>query len=276
MHKQGRQVVRIEHIGSAHDDAELAVLMEVAHQRLHEGQGVLDLLPAADTPAGSSARVVGAFSQLLWDVLGDAYGTLGFDAVGDDEAFKALVLARIVEPTSNAKADTIRVLAEIGVPAPSLRTIFRSLRRAVDGDYRDTLAKACLADYARAVGRASMVLYDVTTLCFETEVGDQLRKMGMSKERRVDPQIQVGLLVDPAGFPLGVHCFEGNKAETRTLIPTLQSFQRRHGPRDMVVVADAGMLSASNLNALEDAEFAFIVGSRITVPTQPVAPPTQL
>ncbi len=251
----------IEHIGSAHGDTELAVLMEVARQRLHEGQGVLDLLPAGDTPAGSSARVVGACSQLLWDVLGDAYGTLGFDAVGD-EAFKALVLARIVEPTS--KADTIRVLAEVGVPAPSLRTIFRSLRRAVDGDYRNTLAKACRAHCARAAGQASMVLYDVTTLHFETEVEDELRKLGMSKERRVDPQIQVGLLVDPAGFPLEVHCFEGNKAETRTLIPTLQLFQRRYGLRDMVVVADAGMLSASNLNAVEDAGFAFLVGSRIT------------
>lgn len=86
----------------------------------------------------------------------------------------------------------------------------------------------------------------------------------MSKERRVDPQIQVGLLVDPTGFPLEVHCFEGNKAETRTLIPVLEAFQQRHGVTDMVVVADAGMLSAGNLNALEDAGFSFIVGSRIT------------
>ena len=86
----------------------------------------------------------------------------------------------------------------------------------------------------------------------------------MSKERRVDPQIQVGLLVDPAGFPLEVHCFAGNKAETRTLVPVLQAFQQRHGVADMVVVADAGMLSAGNLLALEDAGFAFIVGSRIS------------
>jgi transposase len=86
----------------------------------------------------------------------------------------------------------------------------------------------------------------------------------MSKERRVDPQVQVGLLVDAAGFPLEVHCFEGNTAETTTLVPVLTAFQQRHGITDMVVVADAGMLSASNLNALEDAGFSFIVGSRIT------------
>jgi hypothetical protein len=68
----------------------------------------------------------------------------------------------------------------------------------------------------------------------------------------------------PAGFPLEVHLFEGNKAETTTLIPVLSAFAQRHGMRDMVVVADAGMLSAANLNALQDAGFGFIVGSRIT------------
>jgi transposase len=86
----------------------------------------------------------------------------------------------------------------------------------------------------------------------------------MSKEHRLDPQVQAGLLADPAGFPLKVHLFEGNKAETTTLIPVLRAFAQRHGVRDMVVVADAGMLSAANLNALEDAGFGFIVGSRIT------------
>jgi transposase len=86
----------------------------------------------------------------------------------------------------------------------------------------------------------------------------------MSKERRVDPQIVVGLLVDRSGFPLEIHCFEGNKAETLTLVPVLESFQARHHVTDLVVVADAGMLSATNLNALEDAGFSFIVGSRIS------------
>jgi transposase len=110
----------------------------------------------------------------------------------------------------------------------------------------------------------SLILYDCTTLYFQTEVEDELRRVGMSKERRVDPQIQIGLLVDAAGFPLEVVCFEGNTAETRTLLPTLRAFQDRHGVADLVVVADAGMLSAANLNAVEDAGFAFIVGSRIS------------
>ena len=56
--------------------------------------------------------------------------------------------------------------------------------------------------------------------------------------------------------------FEGNKAETKTLIPVLTRFRDRHQAHDIVVVADAGMLSAENLLALEDNGFRFIVGSR--------------
>jgi transposase len=178
-----------------------------------------------------------------------------------DDVFEALVLARIIEPTSKVAA--IGVLEEIGVAAPHRNTMNASLKRCIERDYRDTLAKACM-DHSSMDRRASLVLYDVTTLHFEVEAEDDLRKVGMSKERRVDPQIQVGLLVDPTGFPLEVHCFEGNKAETRTLIPVLEAFKERHGVTDMVVVADAGMLSAANLLAIEDAGFSFIVGSRIT------------
>ena len=94
----------------------------------------------------------------------------------------------------------------------------------------------------------------------------------MSKERRVDPQILVGLLVDPSGFPLEVHAFEGNKAETRTLLPVLTAFRDRHQVTDLVVVADAGMLSAANLDALEDAGFRFIVGSRTSSAPHDLAP----
>ncbi len=108
------------------------------------------------------------------------------------------------------------------------------------------------------------MLYDVTTLYFEVEKEDGLRKVGYSKERRVDPQILVGMLVDRTGFPLEIGCFEGNTAETTTLVPIIAQFQKRHGlaATRMVVAADAGMLSASNLTELDAAGLSFIVGSR--------------
>ena len=72
-------------------------------------------------------------------------------------------------------------------------------------------------------------MYDVTTLHFEVEHEDKLRKVGYSKERRVDPQIIVGLLVDRHGFPLEIGSWEGNKTETHTIIPIINSIWRDAG-----------------------------------------------
>ena len=74
----------------------------------------------------------------------------------------------------------------------------------------------------------------------------------------------VGLLVDRAGLPLEIGCYQGNKAETQTIVPIVQQFQDRHQLADMIIVADAGMLSASNLRELDEANLRFIVGSRMT------------
>ena len=268
--RDGRDVI-LEHVGTAHDDAELAALMAVARAKLYPGQGELPLEGMSGAggsgQAAGSAVITSKTNAVLWQALRTGYDQLGFDVV-DDDAFAQLVLARIVEPTS--KADSLRVLDDLGIAHASLRTMFRSLHRAQERDYRATIAKACFA-HALSVGDVSLCLYDVTTLYFEAEKEDAdvggksgLRKVGYSKERRVDPQIVVGLLVDRRGFPLEIGCFEGNRAETLTILPIIKQFQERHDIADMVVVADAGMLSATNLGELDDAGLRFIVGSRVT------------
>ena len=253
----GRDKV-LKHLGSAHTEADLAALLATARDRLHPGQGEFDLSAGA-VPTGH-AVITGKRHAVLWQVLTAAYAQLGFDVIGD-AAFAQLVLARIIEPTS--KVDSLRVLDDLGIEHASLRTMTRTLGRVGTGRYRDQVAAACFA-HAASSGDISLCLYDVTTLYFEAEKEDDLRKVGYSKERRVDPQVVIGLLVDRAGFPLEIGCFEGNKAETLTMLPIIRGFQERHGLADLVVVADAGMLSAANLKALDQANLKFIVGSRVT------------
>ena len=101
--------------------------------------------------------------------------------------------------------------------------------------------------------RPAWCCYDVSTLYFETDEGDGFREPGFSKERRLEPQITIGLLTDQAGFPLMVSAFEGNKAETTTMLPVIQSFMSAHNLPDVTVVADAGMLSEANQKAIEAA-----------------------
>ena len=75
--------------------------------------------------------------------------------------------------------------------------------------------------------------------------GDGFRKPGFSKERRLEPQITIGLLTDAGGFPLLVQAFEGNTAETHTMLPVIHAFMTAHQLSDVTIVADAGMISES-------------------------------
>lgn len=264
-HKVHGHIVRIEHIGSAHTDAELALLVSLAKQRLQGAQQSLFTEPE-DTVHGMKIGLKQSFSDVLWQCLTLQYQRLGFDQLAD-EHFKYLCLARLVEPTS--KLDSIRVLQDLGVGGVSKSGLHRCLKRIVAKDYRDKLAKLCFAHASQGAG-ITLVLYDVTTLYFEIQKEDEpdgdnhgYRKSGMSKERRLEPQVIVGLLVDQNGFPLELHSFKGNKAETKTILPVLEAFKKRHGLVGLTVVADAGMLSAKNLKELTGAGYTYIVGSRM-------------
>ena len=109
-------------------------------------------------------------------------------------------------------------------------------------------------------------MFDVSTQYFETDAGDGFREPGFSKERRLEPQITLGLLTDAAGFPLTVEAFGGNKAETATMLPVINAFKAAHQLSDVTVVtvvADAGMISEVNQVALQAAGLSFILGTRI-------------
>jgi hypothetical protein len=186
-----------------------------ARQKLAAGQGVLDLGLDAGAPGGPLPIISSQMGCLL-DALSRGYDVLGLAAAtGGDEVFRQLVLARIIEPVS--KLDSARVLEEAGVPPVPYRTVTRRLGVFAAESWRQQISAAC-AGHA-GLGLASLVLYDVSTLYFETDEGDGFRESGFSKERRLEPQITIGLLTDRSGFPLMVSAFEGNKAETKTMLP---------------------------------------------------------
>lgn len=261
MYSRRRGARQIEHIGSAHDEVELEVLRAVARQRLAAGQDELDLGLDGAAPGTPGAPLPITSSRMghLWDALCQVYDWLGFDiAAGGDRVFRDLVLARLVEPTSKLAA--LRVLAEVGVPTVSYATVNRRLRLYSAEGWREGFAVACAKHVG--LGLATYLLYDVTTLYFETDTGDGFRESGFSKERRLEPQITVGLLTDAAGFPLMVQAFAGNTAETTTMLPTLRAFMKTHGLSDVVIVADSGMFSDANKKAIEAEGLSFILGAR--------------
>lgn len=253
--KRHGQVVDLHHLGSAHSPSELEALVTLAQVQLHQHQP--SLFP--DAPAPFEVKLKQSTSQLLFQVLMDQYQALGFGQLNDPD-FACLCLARLVEPTS--KVDSVRVLSELGVTGLNEDKLYRCLKRINDQKYRDQIQRWCLA--AVTPQALSLVLYDVTTLYFETLKEDAYRKPGLSKERRLEPQIIVGLLVDRNGFPLSVHSFEGNVAETKTIVPVLDAFRLRYHLPKLTVVADAAMMCLKNLAALAQAGYTYIVGSRLT------------
>ena len=160
--KDQGKVVILAHLGSAHTDAELGILLHAARQMVLDGQAALDfevsaraqsmadvadfrdgglICPpgrsAAPAPVAPPGRTLGTNSRLLYEVLAHLYGWLGFDEVGD-EVFRDLVIARIVEPTS--KVDALRVLGDLGAPLVSYKTIDRHVRGLHASAARDVVA----------------------------------------------------------------------------------------------------------------------------------------
>jgi len=164
----------IEHLGSAHDEAGLEALKAAALQRIAAGQPELDL--GLEPAVGGPLPITSSKMTHLVDSLERAYRVLGFeDATGGDEVFRHLVLARIIEPSS--KLDSLRVLDEAGVTPASYRTLKRRLPAYAEEEWRQRLSEACAA-HAR-LGPASLVLYDVSTLYFQTDQGARVPRAGV-------------------------------------------------------------------------------------------------
>jgi transposase len=108
------------------------------------------------------------------------------------------------------------------------------------------------------------VFYDVTTLYFEASKEDELRRLGYSKDGKAHkPQIVLGLLVSKGGYPLAFDIHKGNQYEGNTLIPILDRFKSTYNLAKLIVVADSGLLSNSNIKQLIENDYEFILGARI-------------
>jgi hypothetical protein len=255
--KAGRKRIGAKQVGVAHNEEELKTLIVLAKSEIRDKQQKeFDFVALQEDNTKIEHKE--SYSKYLYDRVSEVYDKLRISVVGD-EVFKQITIARIIMPAS--KLETIEILEDLGLKAPSNSGIHRSLRNSIKLNYRERISEGFIR-YADIKG-ARILLYDVTTLYFEIDKEDEYRKRGYSKERRLEPQIVIGLVVDEKGFPLGLSSFEGNKAETNTMLPVLREFCKRCRVKELTVVADAGMMSSENLELLEREGFKFIIGSRV-------------
>ena len=194
-------------------------------------------------------------------LLGKIFDEIGFNTI-KDELFRKLVLARLCYPLSKLK--TTEYLSRYEGYSTTEDKIYRYLdklhatqKRSVQQiSYRHTLK---ILNNVMQV-----VFYDVTTLYFEIKDEDEIRKPGFSKDgKHQNPQIVLGLLVSEGGYPLAYEIYEGNKYEGDTMMPVLNLFKRKYKLQQLIVVADAGLLSNKNIESLQLNNYRYILGGRI-------------
>jgi len=194
-------------------------------------------------------------------ILGKLFNEIGFNQI-KEPLFRHLVLSRICYPGSKLK--TVEYLIRHHQLFYEIDAVYRYLDK-VNSKYKGLLQDISYQHTLRLFdGQLSVVFYDVTTLYFEASDEDDLRRIGFSKDgKNQNPQIVLGLLVSTQGYPLAFEMFEGNKFEGQTMLPVIEKFKARYNLQQIVIIADAGLLSHENIEALCGLRYKFILGARI-------------
>lgn len=194
-------------------------------------------------------------------LLGRLFDEIGFNRIADD-IFKKLVIYRIAFPKSKLK--TTQYLFRYQQIDWNEDRLYRYL----DKLHFTQKEKVQQISYEHTLkifkGAINIIFYDVTTLYFEIDQEDELRKTGFSKEgKHQNPQIVLGLLVSKNGYPLAYDIFEGNKFEGHTMLPVIDLFKKKYRLEKLIVIADSGLLSDDNIQQLQSKQYEFILGARI-------------
>ena len=268
----------VKSIGSSKDPKEIERL--VAEGRDYITSHHEPLLPGIDEDEVGFERFVGQLNNSQIQVVGpelvfgSLYDRIGYGRISSD-MFRHMVICRLFNPGSKLK--TVDYLERYLHVRYSLSKVYRFLDslcyRSVEEtekgnvsvpDYK-TLVEQISYEHTRKVvgGEVTVCFYDMTTLYFEAAEEDELRKCGFSKDGKHScPQIYLGLLVASGGNPIGYEIYEGNISEGKTIIPMVQSLASRFGFGKPVIVADAGLLSKDNIEALVNDGYQYILGAR--------------
>jgi len=163
-----------------------------------------------------------------------------------------------------SKAATVEYLKNHFDEDISLSKIYRYLDKLSDSQHQ--VVQDISVEHTRKIlgGNIGVLFYDVTTLYFEADYEDDLRKTGFSKEgRHKSPQIILGLLVSIDGYPLAYCIHEGNKYQGHTMLPVVTEFVRKYKLDNFIVVADSGLMNNDNIADLEANGYKYIIGARI-------------
>lgn len=178
-----------------------------------------------------------------------------------NEIVKLLVFSRIMDPAS--KLATLENQADFFQPFQlEQNAMYRSLStlNEIKEDLQLFLHQEVSASFSRD---CSLVFYDVTNYYFEIDEEDDVKRVGMCKENRKSPIVQMGLFIDANGLPICYKLFPGNTADTSTLIPIVKEMKQSYDLGRVILTADKGLNSGKNLAYLVKHGDGYIVSQKV-------------
>lgn len=227
------------------------------------------IAPSSTIPVGAAAGVSFESARALGNVwtLTEIWKELGFSdlrrvfrrtrhTIDVEALIRIMVLNRLCDPDS--KLGVLRWLQTVALPDIDVKALtHQHLLRSMDAlmDSQDAVDEVVAKVLRPLVDQdLSVAFYDMTTIRAEglaTMQGD-VRKFGMAKEGLIARQFMLGVVQTSEGLPIYHEVFDGNTAETKTLLPILKKVMGRFpNLRRLILVADRGLLSLDNLQALQ-------------------------
>lgn len=261
---RGRYKV-VKSMGSATTQQKIKKLVTLANQEIEKltQQSSLFLSEKDDLVEQAFASLSNSNIQTIGPelIFGSIFDHIGFNKI-QQELFRHLVVARLAFPLSKLK--TTEYLYRYQGKSLDTDTVYRFMDK-LNSKLKAKVEQIAYNHTLNLLGKnISVVFYDMTTLYFEASDQDDLRKTGFSKDgKHQNPQIYIGLLVGLGGYAIGYDIYEGNTYEGHTLIPFLEKMQNKFNLEKPVVIADSGLLSKKNIQALEEKGYEYIIGARL-------------
>ncbi len=177
-----------------------------------------------------------------------------------EEVIKLIIVQRFDTPSS--KLRTYERQEDHGFYGIDLHHIYRAMD-SIELHSFDMQQKA-FETASNFSNEMDCFFFDVTTLYFESVEQNEMKNFGFSKDQKpYCVQIVLALVVDAHGIPICYETFRGNLSETKTLIPVLTSLRKRFCIKKVTVVCDRGMSSKTNVEALQNSKFDFVIATKL-------------
>jgi transposase len=180
-------------------------------------------------------------------------------------AVKLMISNRLINPLSKLAIDKWKenIYGE-NFDKIELQHLYRSLD--ILAEHKDMVERSFF-EKTRSLFKSvvSIVFYDLTTLYFESQQADALRKYGYSKENKTDCiQVVIGLVINQDGLPISYHLFPGNTFEGKTVAPVLERLRKDFLLEKIIFVGDKGIVSEEIMGELSAAGYEYIIAAKIS------------